>query len=160
MKPYNYLKRSILKHIGKLLNAVNALYSTIFTTEIRDALFEDIKRNMKFYNISESRKLKIKYKCTRKLFKRRIYNAGIPIHIRNPSSYEKRCCARIWANGKMVRLADGTIQYGDQCYRARASDSSKYCRQHLAKNSHGDFKDPASAKLILNYKKNSKAIIR
>jgi hypothetical protein len=158
MKPYNYLKCAILKHIGKLLNAINALYSTIFTKEIRDKFFEEIKSNMKFYNMSEPRKHKIKCKCMRKLFKRKIYNTGIPIHIRKPSSDEKRCYARIWGNGKIIKLEDGTIQYGDQCYRARTTNSDKYCRQHLVKNTHGNFKDPPSAKLILNYKKYSKAI--
>jgi hypothetical protein len=158
MKHFNYLKHIILNNINKLLNAVQALYPTLFTQEIRDELFKYIESNMKLYHMSEKRRTKLKQKCMKKLFRRTIRNSNIPIHIRKPAEMSKRCNARIWANGKIVVLEDNKIQYGEQCYRPRYSVESIYCFQHLIKNTHGDFDKKPSIDIIYDYCKYNKTL--
>lgn len=158
MKHFNYLKHIILNNINKLLSAIHALYPVLFTQEISTDLFEYIKTNMKFYNISEKRCAKLKQKCVKKLFRRTIRNSNIPIHIIKPADIINRCNSRIWANGKIVVLEDNKIQYGEQCYRPRCSAESTYCFQHLIKNKHGDFDKKPAVEIIYDYCKYNKTL--
>lgn len=114
-----------------LLNIINNDYSNLFYSIVHK--YGHLNNDLTIENLTE--KYEINYSYLYKINDTKIKrNITIQHKIANE---EQRCCARIWANGKISRY-QGKVIYGDRCKRTR-EDNADFCGIHSKSLTHGRF---------------------
>ena len=119
-----------------------------------DKYCKNSKYEYKKYNAKQ--KNKIYFKVKKNIFIRKFKNKNMTITTkerRTNFAYSKdKCKARIWGNGNIIKLENGSIIYGKQCCRKKHGNTS-YCKQHSRNNPHSDFDKKPSEQLKKHYQK-------
>lgn len=127
-----FTKKDVKKYIAKYVTNEKIKYNNYIKTD-----------NNKFYKIVK-----------KKIFMRKFRNSNInKVDGNNKSSLifdNKKCYARIWNDGSIIKLENDDIVYGKQCQR-KHKENSNYCGQHSKNNKHGDFNKNASEELIEHF---------
>ena len=150
----SYLQNIILQELKETLEYINVRYPKYFKRKYIDQILEQI--NINIIPITQKRKENNKKKVMRKMLTRSNRNTGIYISTRKKVDNDKRCVARIWANGKIQTSGLHNI-FGERCSLTKSSKSDKYCHSHLKNNPHMDYDKEPSLMVKNNYYKNNKS---
>ena len=160
----NYKKlisKYIDNEIENLLLYIHKSYPNIIKKkDLKYLLKKYCKTSSKEYNkYNDKEKKIICFKVKKKIFNRKFLNNNMSITKKERKTNfkfdNKKCKARIWGNGNIIKLENGTIIYGKQCGRNK-NGSLEYCKQHIKNNPHDDFNKEPSEKLKKHYHKYKK----
>ena len=138
--------------IKNLILYISKKYSKQFTKDDAIKLIEEYTQSINLCEYSKNSKNKINTKVKKAIFTRKFRNSFL-VNTNNISFDSKKCCARVWNNGSIIKTEEGKIIYGKQCSRSRSKTSKKYCYHHEKNNPHGDFNKKPSKDMKLHYKK-------
>ena len=152
------LKDYIKNEIVNLIYYIQQQYPKIMNDSLCDLLINkycnlDLYKLKKYTN---TQKKNIVIKVSKKIFIRKFKNKNSYRLTRSERDTclkfnDTKCYARIWNNGSIIKLENGTIIYGKQCTRKKAHKT--YCNQHFDNNPHSDFNIEPVETIKLHYKK-------